>query len=409
MTFDLLIKGGEVVDPAGRSGMLDVAITRDRVAAVDANIPAEAAFRMVNASGQIVTPGLIDLHTHIYRGATYWGINADIVAARSGVTTWLDVGSTGAFTLPGFREFIVKPADVRIYSLLNISSIGLTAQTHELANLAYCDVDLCCRLVNLHRDLVLGIKVRMGSPMVGVNGIEPMRRAREAADRCALPLMVHISDGPPAVEEVLALMKPGDILTHCCTGRTMRIIDDNGTLLDIARRAWDAGVIMDIGHGAGSFSFATAEALLAAGHTPDVISSDIHQESMHGPMFDLPTCLSKFLQLGMALPEVIRAATARPADVLGLRVEIGTLAPGARADVALFRLEQGRFPFYDVDGSMREGTQLLRNTLTILNGRPMSPRPDEPRAPWIELTPLQQELIARGHTPQAMAARTRQE
>jgi dihydroorotase len=402
MKFDLLIKGGEVVDPGGgRSGRLDVAIKRNRIAALDHDIPAEAAFRVLDASGQYVTPGLIDLHTHVYHRVTFWGIDPDPVAARSGVTTWLDVGSAGAFNWPGFREYIVKSASARIYALLNISAIGLTAMTGELANLDYCDVDLCCRIVDLNRDMILGIKARIDRHTTGLSGLEPLRRAREAADRCELPLMVHIGIGPPAVAEVLAMMRPGDILTHCFTGQTMRVIDERGALLDAAKRAWDAGVIMDIGHGAGSFSFETAEALMGAGYQPDVISSDIHQLSIHGPLFDLPTCLSKFLYLGMSFPDVIRAATARPAEVLSLGPQLGALKPGALADLALFRVHQGRFPLYDIHMNMREGTQLIRNTLTIVNGRPLAPSPDDPPAPWIELTEAQRALIERGHTPAA--------
>jgi len=403
MKFDLLIKGGEVVDPGGQSGRLDVAIKRNRIAAVDRDIPAESAARVIDASGQYVTPGLIDLHTHVYHHVTFWGIDPDPVAARSGVTTWLDVGSAGAFNWPGFREFIVKPSDVRIYGLLNISSIGLTAATGELANLDYCDVDLCCKLIGLHRDLILGVKVRIDSNTVRGNGIEPLHRARAAAERCDLPMMVHIGSSPPAVADVLALMRPGDILTHCFTGNSMRIIDERGQLLDDAKRAWESGIIMDIGHGAGSFSFETAEALINAEYTPDVISSDIHQLSVHGPLFDMPTCLSKFLALGMSFADVIRAATIRPAEVLGFQHELGTLKVGALADLALFTIQEGRFPFYDVAMNMREGTQLIRNTLTIANGRPLPRTPDAAPAPWIELSENQRALIERGHTPDALA------
>jgi len=403
MHFDLLLKGGEVVDPgSGYSGRLDVAITRNRIAAVEANIPAEAARRVIDATGQYVTPGLVDLHTHVYHSVTTWGILADPVAARSGVTTWLDVGSAGAYNWLGFREFIVKPADVRIYALLNISSIGLTAPTWELANLNYCDVDLCCKLTDLHRDLVLGIKVRIDKNTTSGTGVEPLRRAREAAERCELPMMVHIGIGPPEINEVLAFLRPGDILTHCCTGHSMRLIDETGNLLETARRAWDMGVIMDIGHGAGSFSFLSAEAMLGAGHVPDVISSDIHQFSIHGPLFDLPTCMSKFLALGMTFPQVVEAATTRPAAALGLQHEIGTLKPGALADVALFRIEQGDFPLYDVHMNQRNSKQLIHNTLTLVNGRPMARLADPPPAPWIELTAAQQALLANGHTPAAL-------
>ncbi len=404
MHFDLLIKGGEVVDPGGGyNGRLDVAIKRNRIAAVEPNIPAESAFRVIDASGQFVTPGLVDLHTHVYHSVTTWGVLADPVAARSGVTTWLDVGSAGAYNLQGFREFIAKPSDARLYALLNISSIGLTAPTWELSNLNYCDVDLCCKLIDLNRDLVLGVKVRIDANTTSGTGIEPLRRARQAAEQTELPMMVHIGKAPPELHEVLPLLRPGDILTHCFTGQSMRIIDDTGQLIDAAKRVWDMGVVMDIGHGAGSFSFETAEALIRAGHLPDVISSDIHQFSINGPLFDLPTCMSKFLAIGMTLPQVIEAATSRPAAVLGMQNEIGTLKPGALADVALFHVEQGSFTFYDIHMNSRVGKELLRNILTIVNGRPMAIMSDPPPAPWIELTEEQQNLVKWGHTPTAMS------
>lgn len=404
MHFDLLIKGGEVVDPgSGYQGRLDIGIKRNRIAAVEANIPAEAAFRVIDASGQIVTPGLVDLHTHVYHSVTTWGVLADPVAARSGVTTWLDVGSAGAYNLQGFREFIAKPSDARLYALLNISSIGLTAPTWELSNLNYCDVDLCCKLIDLHRDLVLGVKVRIDAATTSGTGIEPLRRARQAAERTELPMMVHIGKAPPELHEVLPLLRPGDILTHCFTGQSMRIIDDAGKLIDAAKQVWDMGVVMDIGHGAGSFSFETAEALIGAGHLPDVISSDIHQFSIQGPLFDLPTCMSKFLAIGMTLPQVVEAATTKPAAVLGMQNEIGTLKPGALADVALFNVEQGSFTFYDIHMNPRVGKELLRNTLTIVNGRPMAIMSDPPPAPWIEMTEDQRNLIKWGHTPTAMS------
>jgi dihydroorotase len=413
--FDLLIRGGHVVDPGGgREGNLDIGVTGGRVAALDRDIPADSAFQVIDARGQHVTPGLVDLHTHVFNKLTYWGINPDPVASVSGVTTWNDAGSAGALTLSGFREFIVDRARVRITAFLNISNIGLVGDNHECANLAYLDVDLFRRIADANRDLVRGVKVRIGTPTVGSNGIEPLHRARRAADECELPLMVHIANGPPTIEEVLTLMRPGDILTHCFNGSTMKIVDEGGRLHDFAKRAWDSGVIMDIGHGTGSFSFATAESLSAAGQHPDVISTDLHQLSVNGPAYDLPTCMSKFLFLGMSLRDVVRAATCRPAEILGIEQNVGTLRPGSNADIAIFELHEGRFPLYDISGTMREAPQLLASTLTIRGGRPLSPLAAEPPAPWAEdpvwpevLRPFtkQQELLrSLGHTPAAMAA-----
>jgi dihydroorotase len=415
MRFDMLIRGGEVVDPGGgNEGRLDVAIKDGQIAAVERDIPADAARRVIGAEGQLVTPGLVDLHTHVFHKLTYWGIDPDPIAPASGVTTWNDAGSAGAITLPGLREFVVEPARVRITAFLNISNIGLVGENHECANLAYLDVDLFKRLVETNRDLVRGVKVRIGTPTVGRNGLEPLRRARRAAEECALPMMVHIAFGPPLIEEVLALMRPGDILTHCFTGLTMKIVDDRGRLHEFARRAWDAGVITDLGHGTGSFSFETAEAVMSEGRLPDVISTDLHQLSVNGPAYDLPTCMSKLLQLGMSLRDVVRACTARPAEILGIGREVGTLRPGSVADVALFRLLPGRFPLYDISGAVREARNLLVNTLTVVAGAPLEPLPPDPPAPWAEepiwpaaqqpFTERQAKLRELGHTPAAMRA-----
>jgi dihydroorotase len=281
MRFDLLIKGGEIVDPAtGYSGPGDVAMRRDRVAAVARDIPSESAFRVIDASGLLVTPGLIDLHAHVWHGAGYYGIDADPIGAASGVTSWVDAGSAGAFTLEGLRRYIIEQSQVRIAAFLNISCIGLVAWDYELTNIELADVALFEMVANRHRDILCGVKVRMGATTVGSNGIEPVRRALQAAERCDMPIMVHIAHPPPGIDEFLPLLRAGDIITHCFTGLPMKLFDDDGRLIDVARRAVDAGVILDIGHGAGSFAFKTAEAALAAGIKPHAISTDMHQMSV---------------------------------------------------------------------------------------------------------------------------------
>ncbi len=404
--FDLLISGGEVIDPGlDRAGRMDIAIADGQIAAIDRAIPAGSAASVIDATGQYVTPGLVDLHTHVYHGATFWGIDPDPVAWHTGTTTWVDAGSAGAYTMAGLRERIIGQARARVLAFLHISAIGLVAETGESANLRHCDAELCARLASEHGDLVVGIKARMDRNAVGGNGLEPLRRARQAAERCGRPLMTHIGWAPPTIEEVLALLRAGDILTHCTTAQTMRLLDDSGKVLPMVQRAREAGVVLDVGHGAGSFSFEVAEQLLAGGVAPDVISSDAHQRSVLGPMFDLPTCLSKFLHLGMPLPDVIRAATARPAQVIGRYPRLGSLRPGAYADIAMFRLERGRFPLYDTFLNMREATTVLRNTLTLVDGRPLPPLPPPPPAPWIDCSPAQRKLATtiRAATDAALA------
>ena len=414
MRYDLLIKGGEVVDPGGgHEGRLDVAVEHGRIAAVEADIPAESAFQVIDAGGQLVMPGLVDFHAHCFEGVTYWGVNPSPVASRTGVTTWNDAGSPGALTMDGFRRYAVEPADVRIRCFMNISVIGLVGENYEVANLALCDLELFRRVVDLNRDLVCGIKVRIGTPTVGDTGVESLRLAVQAGEECGLPVMVHIAMGPPSIDDVVELLRPGDIITHSFTGLSMRLIDDEGAIRDSARRAIERGVLLDIGHGTGSFSFLTAEALFAQGYRPDTISSDMHQLSVSGPMFDLPTTMSKFLQLGMPLADVVRATTARPAQLLGLDGEVGTFRPGSHADIGLFRLLEGEFPLYDIAGNERLAGELLRNTLTLVDGRRLPRREPDPLAPWVDpiwpsgqvgFTEKQRRLHELGYTPDALAA-----
>lgn len=380
--YDTLIVGGEVVDPgAGLEGPMDVAIKRGRIVDVSPGLDRTQAEEIIDASGQIVTPGLVDLHTHVYWGATYWGIEADPVAARTGVTTWLDVGSSGSYSWPAFRRFLIEPSRSRIYALLNASSIGLIAPTWEFSNLDYLDLDLAQTIIEANRDLILGVKARIDSSTTRGTGIRPLELARELADRVELPLMVHIGVGPPTLAEVAHLLRPGDILTHCFTGNDMKIVDDAGAPDPKILELHDRGLILDIGHGTGSFSYETAEAMLAAGVMPDVISSDIHQMAIQGPMFDLPTTLSKFLNLGLTLPEVIERATSRPATAMR-RPDLGTLKPGSVADVALFRMERGDYVFRDVRMNPRRGSQRLIGTLTMIDGEVLPRVPELPLHPW---------------------------
>ncbi len=383
--YDLLIKNGELIDPGSQHvGRYDLAISAGRVAHIAPQIDSTLAARVYDAAGKIVTPGLVDLHTHIYWGVTYWGIEPDPVAARSGVTTWLDVGSAGAYSFPGFRRYVAEPSRTRIFCLLNLSAIGLIAPTWEFANLDYCDIDLAARTVEHNRDIILGIKARIDSNTTRGTGIRPLEMARALADRVELPLMVHIGSGPPALAEILDLMRPGDILTHCFTGGTHRITGTHGTLDPAIPELQSRGILLDIGHGTGSFAFDVAEAAMAQGIMPDVISSDIHQLSVQGPMFDLPTTLSKFLSLGMSLPEVIDRATARPARAMR-RPDLGTLAIGSVADVAIFRLEEGNFLFHDVQMAARPARQRLICEATFVNGVELEQLPERERALWAEL------------------------
>lgn len=395
--FDLLVRGGRLIDPAaGLEGVFDVGMSGGRVTALGPTLPVEGARRVIDATGSYVTPGLVDLHTHAFHGGTFWGIEPAALAWRSGVTTWVDAGSAGALTLGAFRALVLDRPGPRVQALLNLSSIGLASRTGELADLDLCDVELCVRQFQLNRDVLRGLKVRIDRFTVGRHGLEPLRRARRAAGELGVALMVHVGHGPPELGDVLELMRAGDVLTHCTTGASMRLVDARGVLLPVARAAAERGVVFDVGHGAGAFSWASAAGLIAAGHAPQVISSDVHQLSAFGPMFDLPTCMSKCLALGMELGEVVRAATARPAELLGLAREIGTLRSGARADLAVFGLEPGPLPLLDVDLQERMADALLVNRLTVLGGEVLEPRPGPRPAPWVALSERQRKWVEGG-------------
>jgi dihydroorotase len=383
--YELLIRGGEVVDPgSGLSGQLDVAVSGGKIAAIEANIDPASASQVIDAAGQYVTPGLIDLHTHVYWGATYWGIDPDPVAARSGVTAWLDVGSSGGYSFPGLRRYVIEPSRAKVFALLNLSSIGLIGPSWEFANPDYWDVDLAHTIVEANRDVILGIKARIDSSTTRGVGIAPLPVARELADAVGLPLMTHIGAGPPEIREVIPHLRPGDIVTHCFTGNSMRLLDENGKALPEIRELHDAGLILDIGHGTGSFSYDTAERMLDQGMLPDVISTDIHQLAIQGPAFDMPTTMSKFLNLGMSLPEVIERATSKPAAAMR-RADLGSLRVGCAADIALFRIEEGDYTFQDVFMEERKGDKLLVNALTIVDGESLERVPLPKLQPWAVL------------------------
>ncbi|QBI55193.1 amidohydrolase family protein [Streptomonospora litoralis] len=392
--WDLLLRGGRVVDPAcGLDAVADVAVRGGRVAEVrpHASAPhgsdgaATDAAEVVDAGGRLVVPGLVDMHTHLWHGATYWGLDPDPIAWRTGVTTWVDAGSAGAYSMDGLHRFAADAARVRVHALINVSALGLVAETGEHHDLDNLDVDTATAVAARHGGFVRGVKARIDARTVGRHGVEPLRRAAELARRLERPLMVHVGYGPPAIADIVPFLTEGDIMTHCASGCPADLVED-GRLTDATRRALDAGVVFDLGHGSGALAFDVLEAELAAGVRP-VASSDLHARSVHGPAFDLPTVLTKLVAAGTDLAEAVAAATVRPARALGL--DAGTLAPGAVADIAVFDVEQGRFPVLDVHGGMRESPVRLTNTATYVGGRLLPPCAAEAPPPWIPLSPAQ--------------------
>lgn len=384
--WDLLLHGGRVIDPAsGRDGTADVAVHAGRIAAVETALPRSRASQTVDVSGHLVLPGLVDMHTHVWHGATYWGLDPEPLAWRTGVTTWVDAGSAGAYALEGFRRFVVDPVPFRVHALINVSGLGLVGRTGEHHVLDNLDVDTAVAVTARQGDLVRGVKARIDRHTVGVHGLEPLRRAAELARRIERPLMVHIGYGPPGLPDIAPYLEEGDILTHCATGAATDLVAD-GRPTDALSRLRDRGVVFDLGHGSGAFDFDVFEAELAAGIDP-IVSTDLHIRSVYGPAFDLPTVMGKALAAGMGLPETVAAATVRPARALGLAA--GTLEVGATADIAVFSVEEGRFPTVDVHGGVREAPMRLGNIATYAAGRLLSPRAAEPPPTWVPLSEAQ--------------------
>ncbi|GAA2699145.1 amidohydrolase/deacetylase family metallohydrolase [Actinoplanes palleronii] len=396
MTFDLLLTGGRLLTdgdsgtgPTAGNGSgpgpaagrpVDVAVRDGQIAAVGPDLPRDAR-RVVDLAGRLITPGLIDLHTHV--GPGYWGIDPDPVAWHSGVTTWVDAGSAGAYTLDGLRR-VAAAAAVRVPALLNISAIGLAGRTGESRDLGNCDVPLAIDTIQANRELIHGVKVRIDRETVGDNGVEPLRRGLAAAAACGVPVMVHIGSAPPSLDEVLDLLRPGDIITHCASG----IAVPTGPAVHAAA---GRGVLLDLGHGSGGFAFDVLEAQLEAGLRPHTVSTDLHARSLHGPVFDLPTTMAKLLAVGVPLAEVVAAVTTHPARALGLAA--GTLAVGAPADIAIFEVRAEEFPVADAHRQVRVSPVRLVNEATYVGGRLLAPRLPSPPAPWIPLTDTQRAAL----------------
>ncbi len=365
----LLLKGGDVLDPgAGLTGKLDVRVRNGLVAAVGAELAPDSD-TVLDVGGTLVLPGLIDLHAHCFIGGSDFGPRTDDMARSTGVTTWVDGGSAGAGTFEGMREWVLSRSRVRMLAFLNISAIGLAfVKVGELNHLPYADVDAAIGVARDHSDLIVGIKVRNQLEVVGDAGVEPLRRAVRAADSLGGRVMVHCTNPPVPMADLLALLRPGDVVSHFLHGRGHGILDEKGQVRREVQQARERGVLFDVAHGRNHVKFPVARAAIAQGFYPDTISSDLTMGGAAGCVKDLPTTMAKFLALGMPLAEVVRAVTAAPAGALGRAGRLGTLAPGAVADVAVFRLEGGALDFEDSHGEHMAGAQRFVLQLTLRAG-----------------------------------------
>ena len=373
--YDMLIKGGTVIDPAqDLHAVRDVALAGGRVAAVDDEIYEETAQTVIDAAGYLVTPGLIDLHVHVWWGVSHYGVEPDPTCLARGVTTVYDTGSSGADTFPGFKKYVIDASATRVKAFLHVSSQGLLSPgIGELTDLRFADVSRAVRMCEEHKDDIAGVKIRMTRSLVGENGKEGLKRARQVCDATGLPLMIHPNASPVSFEDMMDELRPGDIVTHCFHQSDTGILDDSGAVRPAARRAAQNGILFDVGHGQGSFAFDVAEAAMSQDFPPGAISSDLHVYNLNGPVYDLVTTVSKFLVLGLSLDQALEKVTAAPARAMGMLGEIGTLCPGARADLAILELNSGSFVFTDARDRTRSAEQKLQPVSTIAGGRLYAP------------------------------------
>ncbi|MFT3886796.1 MAG: amidohydrolase/deacetylase family metallohydrolase [Arachnia sp.] len=356
--MNLVLRGGRLFGHGPR----DVYVTNGRIAdtaAPDAEV--------VDVTGSLITPGLMDIHTHVFIPAKTLGIPGDSVGIAQGVPTIVDAGSAGARDFDRFRAEVVDTQRTRVLSWLNVATPGLVDGRHELVDLANVDLDRSQAVIEANRDVIVGIKVRMSGSVVGDNGLRPLELAIELGERVGLPVLIHTGNRPPEMSDCLDLLRPGDICSHAFHGKPGGIIDENGDARPAAVRAHQRGVLFDVGHGEASLNFSVIARAKELGLLPHTISTDIHEGNINGPVFSLATTMSKALALGFDLDQVIEWSSTSPARAIG-RPELADVTPGAQANLTVLRIVEGDVSYRDADGNELLGHQAVETTHAIKDG-----------------------------------------
>ncbi len=375
--YDLVIKGGQVIDPKNNlNEILDVAVKDGKVAAVAANIPVSNATTVIQAQGLYVTPGLIDMHTHVFQGTDVdsylanglGSLPPDGFTFRAGVTTVVDAGTSGWRNFRQFKHQTIDQSQTRVLAFISIVGAGMYGRL-EAQNLNDMDPVLTAFMIDLYPEHIVGVKKHHYRG----DNFTPVERAVEAGNMAGVPVMVDFGEHDPMLSIktlFLEKLRPGDIFTHTYsyTNNRETVVDENNQVKSFIFQAQKRGIIFDVGHGGGSFIWHQVVPSIEQGFLPDVISTDLHFWSMNAGMKDMTNLLSKFLNLGMTMEQVIGRSTWEPAQVIQ-RPQLGHLSPGAEADIAVFRLHEGNFGFMDARGRMMKGTQKLETELTLRAGK----------------------------------------
>ena len=372
MQLDLLLTGGTVVDPSQNlHEVRDLGIVGGTIADLSESGSYSAA-KTIDVSGLIITPGLIDLHAHVYKRHVPLSIDADSTSLAGGVTTVLDAGSAGSYNFAGFKHDIIDRVETEVLGLVNLSCIGLVAANYgELMDDRYADPDGVVETIRRFPGKAVGVKIRASAHIIGSGqqGWDNFLKAVKAARDSDTWLMIHIGECPMTLPEMLPHLQPGDCITHCFKGGSTTVLNEDNQVYPELIAAKEKGVIFDIGHGFGSFNWDVAETAIAQGFIPNCISTDLHQMNLHGPVFDMPTTMSKFLHLGLSLDDVIDMSTTQPAQVLGRVGDLGTLTPGTVADITLLEQHTGKFNFTDSYDQIRIGDCKLTAAGIVRRGK----------------------------------------
>ncbi|MCO4319366.1 amidohydrolase/deacetylase family metallohydrolase [Phyllobacterium sp. 21LDTY02-6] len=369
--------------PSTPSGTIDILIGADgTIADHGPSLDVPGDIKRVDGGGSWISPGWVDLHTHIWHGGTDISVRPQLCGIERGVTTIVDAGSAGEANFHGFREYIIDPAKERIKAFLNLGSIGLVAcnRVSELSDIRSIDIDRTVACVNENRDHIVGLKVRASHVITGSWGVTPVKLGKKIAKILKIPMMVHVGEPPALYEEVLEILGPGDIITHCFNGKVGSSIIEDDDLFELAERCAGEGIRLDIGHGGASFSFRVAEVAIQRGLLPFSISTDIHLRSLNFSVWDLSTTMSKLLSVGMPFDKVVEAVTISPASAIGLPTE-NLLAKGTRADFTLFDLADSDLRVIDSMGYEAQLDRLFEPRLVVLGNETHSASRHQPQKP----------------------------